>query len=135
MDIEDMHPMRRNAKIDMILPFLKPFRHCRKKPKPDFRYALRKTLLEEMEIKIPKTEIELIKEPFLMLGYGVNAYFDTLYSIMWMFVIITLVCIPIFHIYGTNPVGGMQLYLEGEGLKLLLATYSLGNMGGSTVIC
>jgi hypothetical protein len=135
MDVEDLHPMRRRAKLDMILPFLKPFRHCRKTPKPDFRHALRKTLLEEMEIKIPKSEIELIKEPFLMLGYGVNAYFDVMYSVMWMFIIISLACIPIFHIYGYNHVGGIQLYLEGEGLKLILATFSLGNMGGATVIC
>ena len=56
MDIEDLHPMRRSAKMDMILPFLKPFKWCRRKPKPDFRHALRKTLLEEMEIKIPKSE-------------------------------------------------------------------------------
>jgi hypothetical protein len=100
MDIEDLHPMRRSAKMDMILPFLKPFKMCRKKPKPDFRHALRKTLLEEMEIKIPKSETQLIKEPFLMLGYGINAYFDLLLSLMYMFIVITIACTPIYIVYG-----------------------------------
>ena len=54
---------------------------------------------------------------------------------MWMFVIITIACIPIIYIYGNNEAGGMQVYLKDTGLKLTLATYSLGNMGGATVIC
>jgi hypothetical protein len=59
MDVEDLHPMRRSAKLDDVLTFLKPFRVCKKKPKPDFRYALRKTLLEEMQIRMPKSEAQL----------------------------------------------------------------------------
>jgi hypothetical protein len=75
MDIEDLHPMRK-TKLDDILPFLKPFRKCRKAPKEDFDHALRTTFLKELGLKVPKSEIELIKEPFLRLGYGVNSYFD-----------------------------------------------------------
>ena len=81
MDVEDLHPMRRSAKLDDILTFLKPFRKCRKARKPDFRYALRKTLLEEMQIRMPKSETQLNNEPFLRLGYGVNSYFDIMLSI------------------------------------------------------
>jgi hypothetical protein len=33
MDVEDLHPMRRSAKWDDVIPLLKPFRKCRKKPK------------------------------------------------------------------------------------------------------
>ena len=102
MDVEDLHPMRRSAKMDDILPFLKPFRKCRKARKPDFRYALRKTLLEEMQIRMPKSETQLQNEPFLRLGYGVNAYFDIMLSIFYMFTFISLVCLPMFHLYSTN---------------------------------
>ena len=75
MDIDDMHPMRKVSMID-ILPFLKPFRRCLKPPKEDFDHALRSSMLKELGLKMPKTEIELQKEPFLRLGYGVNSYFD-----------------------------------------------------------
>ena len=75
MDIEDLHPMRK-TKLDDILPFLKPFRKCRKAPKEDFDHALRTTFLKELGLKVPNSEIELINEPFLRLGYGVNSYFD-----------------------------------------------------------
>ena len=57
MDIEDIHPLKELAKFDNIWPRLKC---CRKykccKPKPDFKYGLRKTLLKEMELKVPKSE-------------------------------------------------------------------------------
>jgi hypothetical protein len=59
MDVRDLHPMRFSAKLDDILTFLKPFRKCRKARKPDFRYALRKTLLEELQIRMPKSEAQL----------------------------------------------------------------------------
>jgi hypothetical protein len=133
MDVEDLHPMRRSAKLDDILPFLKPFRKCRKARKPDFRYALRKTLLEEMQIRMPKSETQLQKEPFLMLGYGVNAYFDIMLSIFYMFVFISLVCIPIFYCYSQNDAQGMAELQNG--FALTLGKFSLGNLGGATVEC
>jgi hypothetical protein len=134
MDVEDLHPMRRSAKLDDILIFLKPFRKCRKPRKPDFRYALRKTLLEEMQIRMPKSETLLIKEPFLRLGYGVNSYFDIMLSIFYMFSFISVVCIPVFYIYGiSNEAMGMEELQSG--FALVLGKFSLGNMGSSSVQC
>lgn len=133
MDVEDLHPMRRSAKLDDILTFLKPFRKCKKARKPDFRYALRKTLLEEMQIRMPKSETQLVNEPFLRLGYGVNSYFDIMLSIFYMFSFISLVCIPMFYCYSTNEAMGMQELQSG--FALTLGKFSLGNMGGSTVQC
>lgn len=133
MDVEDIHPMRRSAKLDDVLPFLKPFRKCRKARQPDFRFALRKTLLDEMQIRMPKSETQLVKEPFLRLGYGVNSYFDIMLSIFYMFSFISVVCIPMFYCYGNNEANGMTELQAG--FALTLGKYSLGNMGGSTVIC
>jgi hypothetical protein len=53
MDVEDSHPMRESAKLSDILPFLKVFRKCKKTPKPDFKLHMRKTLLAELDMKIP----------------------------------------------------------------------------------
>jgi hypothetical protein len=39
-----------------------------RKPKRDFRYALRKSLLQKMDIKMPKTDFKLEEDPFLRLG-------------------------------------------------------------------
>lgn len=133
MDVEDLHPMRRSAKMDDILTFMKPFRKCRKARKPDFRYALRKTLLEEMQIRMPKSETQLNNEPFLRLGYGVNSYFDIMLSIFYMFAFISLVCLPMFYCYSQNDSQGLSELQTG--FAKVLGKYSLGNMGGSTVIC
>jgi hypothetical protein len=59
-----------------------------KKPKRDFRYALRKSLLNKLDIKMSKTDRMLDSDPFLRLGkrklvcfeilcvgFGMNAYF------------------------------------------------------------
>jgi hypothetical protein len=59
MDVEDLHPMRAAASLGDILPFLKIFRKCRKEPKPDFKLHLRKTLLAELKMEIPESELEL----------------------------------------------------------------------------
>jgi hypothetical protein len=98
MDVEDIHPMRK-TKLEDILPFLKPFRKCRKAPKEDFEHALRSAMMKEIGLKMPKSELELIKEPFLRLGYGVNSYFDILLMIFYLFTFISCVCLPMFYVY------------------------------------
>jgi hypothetical protein len=32
--------------------------------------------MKEMNVKVPKTELEVQQDPYLMLGYGMNAFFD-----------------------------------------------------------
>ena len=124
--------MRKTA-LDDILPFLKPFRKCRKAPKEDFDHALRQTLMKELGLKMPKSELELIKEPFLRLGYGVNSYFDIMLQIFYLFSFISVVCIPMMYCYSTAPSQGMQEFQKG--FKLVLGRFTLGNLGGATVQC
>lgn len=50
------------------LPMLRFVKCCLKKPKKDFRLALRKSLLKKMDMKMPKTDIQLENDPFLRLG-------------------------------------------------------------------
>ena len=60
MDIDDVHPLRDSSKFDNIYPLLKYFRKyscC--EAKPTFKFGLRKTLLKEMSIKMPKKEVEI----------------------------------------------------------------------------
>lgn len=70
-----------------------------RKPKKDFRLALKKSLLKKMEIKVPKSDIQLEKDPFLQLGFGMNAYFDTLWYLMIMMMLVCVFSFPTMYIY------------------------------------
>ena len=59
---------------------------------------------KKLDIKIPKAEQDIDDEPFVMLGYGVNAYFNILKYLGIMFFMITLFSIPIYTIYLGNTV-------------------------------
>ena len=61
------HPLSRTPLLK-VLPVLYYCRCRLKKPKKDFYLALRKSLLQKMEIKMPKNDLKLEQDPFLMLG-------------------------------------------------------------------
>jgi len=75
MDIEDNHPLYDIVKFQHILP---EFSRCFKPAKPTFKTLLRKVLLTELKLKLPKTDKKIARNPFLLLGYGVNSYFNVL---------------------------------------------------------
>ena len=51
----------------------------------------------------------IIREnPFLQLGYGINAHLDTLYNMSCFFLTMTIVCIPIYVIYFGNKVKALK---------------------------
>jgi hypothetical protein len=54
--IDKNHPL---ARIQLIkaLPYLHYVRCCLRKTKPDFRVAIKKSLLWKMEMKMPKSDI------------------------------------------------------------------------------
>ena len=56
---------------------------------------------------MPKSESEIVDEPFLLLGYGVNAFFDIQRSLAWMFLIITAIAVPVYGVYSGNPQSGL----------------------------
>jgi len=43
-------------------------------------------------------------DPFLLLGYGVNAYFGTMMHLVKMFSVITIFLIPVLAMYFKNDV-------------------------------
>lgn len=75
MDIEDTNPMKQATSIGQVAPILtKCFKQ--KNRKKDFSQSLKGVLMKELQVKIPKTEREVNEDPYLMLGYGMNAFFD-----------------------------------------------------------
>ena len=78
MDIEDVHPLRERVELHHITPILL---WCFKPKKSDYKHKLRQSMMKELDIKMPKSEEQIQDDPFLILGYGVNAFFDILMSL------------------------------------------------------
>ena len=55
-----------------------------------------------MRIKIGKSYYEFDRDPFLILGYGINASFDIMLSLAIMCIVITVIMSPIIVGYATN---------------------------------
>ena len=95
-DIEDLHPLRKTVGWTHVQKCCGCLCFCSKKSKP-FAQALKLCILGELELAPPEENLD---EPYLALGYGINAYFDILSSISKMFFWCFLFCIPVYYIYG-----------------------------------
>eukprot|EP00352_Strombidinopsis_acuminata_P005189 CAMPEP_0176366210 /NCGR_PEP_ID=MMETSP0126-20121128/21023_1 /TAXON_ID=141414 ORGANISM="Strombidinopsis acuminatum, Strain SPMC142" /NCGR_SAMPLE_ID=MMETSP0126 /ASSEMBLY_ACC=CAM_ASM_000229 /LENGTH=138 /DNA_ID=CAMNT_0017723545 /DNA_START=133 /DNA_END=549 /DNA_ORIENTATION=+ len=114
--------------ITKVWPWFKSCGCCGKR-KPSFKLALKKALLNKLDMEIPTSDIALDEDPFLQVGYGINAYFDVISQLAWMFVFISIFMIP-----------SMIKYSEYGGVKdfspfYALDQFTLGNMGGASVLC
>ncbi len=85
-------------------------------------------MLKDLGVKMPKNEEQISQDPYLVLGYGINAYFDILYSLSLMFVCITIFCLPVYWIYSSGTAFSQQR-------SFLVSKFSIGNLGGSSVVC
>lgn len=81
-------------------------------------------------MKMLQSKNDVQKDPFLLLGYGVNAYFASMLHMAKMFGMITLFCIPVYMIYSQNE----AKTFEG-GAAYALNKFTLGNLGGASVQC
>ena len=69
-----------------------------------------------------------------MLGYGVNAYFDIMYSLVFMFLTITIACIPMYYNYANNQSKAM-FSMDIPAFKQFTQQFTLGNLGGADTTC
>ena len=99
MDMEDLAPLKELVGPSHISPILE-YVPCFNKRKRGFRFALRECICQELDVVIPESEKGILEDPYLMGGYGVNAYFNILDNLSRMFWFITLVCLPLYAIYG-----------------------------------
>jgi hypothetical protein len=101
---------------------------CYKKPKTSFKRALRRSIRNQL--KIPETNNERLVEndPFLVLGMGMNEYFNTMVKMMIFFLICTLVLFPFcFHFAAFKGLDSTKYFW--------LTKYQLGNIGGASTYC
>lgn len=123
-DIEDRHPLRQTASWGKISCCCKLVCCCAKKKKP-FKAALRMCMLEELGLFAAEEDLS---DPYLVLGYGVNAYFQILASLAKMFFWCFLFSIPMLYIYGTGS------YYIGQK-SFPISRFFIGNFGGSNMMC
>lgn len=110
--------------LRVVWPFLETaFGCCLPKRKMGFKLGLKTGLRNRLGIKVPKSDLRVDKDPYLLLGYGMNSYFTVMLQLMWLCVLICVVAIPLMGIYATGE--------QFTGLN----AYSLGNLGGSDVVC
>jgi len=83
-----------------------------------------------MKIKMPKSENQLFEDPFLILGYGLNAYFDMMISMAMFCLMVTLFMLPVYNGYAFNDEKGLQ-----NESKYPINQFSIGNLGGSNIFC
>jgi hypothetical protein len=80
----------------------------------------------KMGIAMPNTHAEeFANNPFLILGFGINAYFKIIKAMLYMMFWVCIANIPLFYIFSQ--------YDTHKGFPL--ASLSLGNMGGADSIC
>jgi hypothetical protein len=130
MDIEDIHPLREVSKFDHIWPKLKCCRRfscCYRDP--NFKSGLKLAMLEEMKLKVPHDH-EADENPFLLLGFEINSYFEIISALFWMMIMISIAFIPVLVVYSDNTVNGLA-----TEAKAAINIWSLGNMGSSIVSC
>jgi hypothetical protein len=97
---------------------------CAKKVKP-FPQSVRFCILSELDLTPPEEDFT---EPYLVLGYGINAYFAILASVSKMFMWLTVFAIPIFYIYQSGRhFSGSKSYP--------ISRFFVGNFGGSSMFC
>lgn len=129
--IRQNHPLS-DIPLLKALPYLSMVKCCLKKPKKNFRNALRRSLLKRLEIKMPKSDIKLEEDPYLLLGkkivpltslgYGMNAYYDFIKSLGILFLLIAIFSIPAMSIFAKYGA------IVGQP-KGIITQFSLGNMG------
>jgi len=107
LDMEKMHPLKSHAKFYHIVPAFACFKSCFK-DKKNLKHSLKTVLLKEMKMKIPKSDSMCQSDPFLLLGYGINAYFDIMISLAMMCFMVTLFMTPVMAIYAGNTITGLS---------------------------
>ena len=96
--------------------------------KRSFKQSLKMALRNKMEIATSKVDLAIEEDPFLLLGYGMNAYFEVVRQLLIMTAWLLIIIVPL-----------MLMFASYDDLKLLpgysFNQYSLGNMGGTDAFC
>lgn len=77
---------------------------------------------------MPENDKDVIANPYLLLGYGFNAYFDVIRDLVYYFFFTSIFVMPLFMIYGKSQALADYTYAG-------LAEMTMGNIYGSSIQC
>jgi len=84
---------------------------CVGKRKTSYNFGLKKALRGKLGLKMPKTDLAIEEDPFLRLGYGMNAYYVLLRQLATMFILLSLFTLPLMVIYSSyNGLSDQKMY-------------------------
>ena len=90
--------------------------------------ALKRAIRRKLEITVPKSDQRIEDDPFLLLGYGMNSYFEIMVQLMIMVGLVSLVTIPLQLKFASFS--ALENYAGYDWNQ-----FTLGNMGGADVFC
>mmetsp|Transcript_10851 Transcript_10851/g.14604 ORF Transcript_10851/g.14604 Transcript_10851/m.14604 type:complete len:316 (+) Transcript_10851:248-1195(+) len=99
-----------------------------KKRKKRFDLAIKRSLRKRLALGVSKSDQRLEDDPFLMLGFGLNSYFDVMIQLMIMVAIISCVMFPLM--YTLSRFSALEQFPSYSTNK-----YTLGNIGGADSLC
>ena len=63
--------------------------------------GLKGALRRKLDMTIPKSDLRIEEDPYLQLGYGMNAYFQIVLQLMCMVFCIMCVTVPMMLMYAS----------------------------------
>ena len=78
-------------------PFLRYICCCCFSYKRSFKSGLKSALRRKLDMKVSKSDERIEKDPYLLLGYGMNSYFEIMLGLMCMMFVVTLFAVPLMY--------------------------------------
>ena len=93
-----------------------------------FKRALKRSIRKKLDIPVEKQDLVIEKDPYLLLGYGINSYLNVMLQLLAMMLIISCLAIPLAVFFSTHS------GTKGQVLHYF-SQFSFGNLGGSSTYC
>ena len=98
------------------------------KRKRSFKQGLKASIRSKLGIPLSKSDKLIEKDPYLLLGYGINSYFQIMIQLITLFIILSCMAIPLMVFYS-------QFSGTYGQVGYLFSQFSMGNMGGASSYC
>jgi hypothetical protein len=99
-------------------------------------------MINEIGIEVHADTESTDRDPYLLTGYGVYSYLQALVFLFKMFVVITIVCIPILALNAGHSFYELRYdYVSDSSFSFFInlekfgEQMTLGNFGGATKFC
>lgn len=110
----------------VVWPFLRYICCCCVSKKRSFKFGLKKALRSKMDLRTSRSDEQIEEDPYLLLGFGMNSYFEIMLNLMFMMLFASVFA-----------VGFMTRFSQYGALSTTpgFHVFSLGNLGGAESMC